>query len=394
MARTPERSRRRAAPVQLPDLLIELAAGRAPQGCQFDASLLELATDHRMTGLLCTWGLEHLDDRELRTWLVMHDLGVRAHLQHIWTVLESVVAALHEAGIQVATIKGVTAEARWFARQGERPCSDIDLLLSPHQLGQAAQAVAVLQPDHPWIPQLDRLVATHRVQAVTLRVDDVDVDLHLDLLKLGIPTRGSHDLWDRTVLYRLPGGAMVRVLDDTAALFHLLVHLNKDRFQRLLGYADVQRVMAGGRVDWGLLVLDARREGIEVAVLRTLETVVDELRIAWPADLTRPRGPRAFVWGLLWNRGIRLRGFEGRLRYRMRQNWIALLARRRSVEALWWWLREMWPPGVAVDLQYGEIRGPYLWKLFRGRVEAARKLRRRLKGLSRGKDATSGPAIE
>jgi hypothetical protein len=394
VARSAERSRRGGAPVQLPALLVELAAGRAPQGSRFDASELELATDHRMTGLLCTWGREHLVDRELRTWLVMHDLGVRAHLQHIWTVLESVVAALHAAGIQVATMKGVTAEARWYARQGERPCSDIDLLLSPHQLDRAAQAVAVLQADNPWIPQLDRLVAARRVQAVTLRVDNVDVDLHFDLLKLGIPTRGAHDLWDQTVLHRLPAGATVRVLDDTASLFHLLVHLNKDRFQRLLGYADIQRVMAGGRVDWDLLTLNARREGIEVAVLRTLETVVDELRLPWPTDLTRPRGPRAVVWGLLWNRGIRLRGSEGRLRYRMRQNWIALLARGRGVEALWWWLRKMWPPGVAVDLQYEGIRGPYLWKLFRGRFEASRELRRRLRGLSRREAATSGPATE
>jgi hypothetical protein len=347
-----------------------------------------------MTGLLFTWARDHLDDRELRTWLVMHDLAVRAHLERIWAVMESVLAALHTAGLQVATIKGVTAEARWYARQGERPCSDIDLLLSPHQLGRAAEAVAVLQPDHPWIPQLDRLVAAHRIQAVMLRVDEVDVDLHFDLLKLGIPTRGAHVIWDRTVPYDLPGGAKVQVLDDTSALFHLLVHLNKDRFQRLLGYADIQRVMASRGVDWDLLTADARREGIEVAVFRTLETVVDELRVPWPAELTRPRGPRAVIWGLLWNRGIRLRGYEGRLRYRMRQNWIALLARGRGVEALWWWLREMWPPRVAVDLQYEGIRGPYLWKLFRGRIEAARALRRRLAGLPARGEASYGPATE
>ena len=393
MARSAERSHRRA-PVQLPTALVELAAGREPQGGRFDASQFELVTDHRMTGLLCTWGRKHLDDRELRTRLVMHDLGVRAHLQHIWAVLESVTTALHSAGLQVATIKGVTAEARWYERPGERPCSDIDLLLSPYQLERAAEAVTVLQPDHPWLPQLDKLVAAHRIQAVTVRVDDVDVDLHFDLLKLGIPTLGANELWDRTVPFPLPSGATVRVLDDTGALLHLLVHLNKDRFQRLLGYADIQRVRAGGRIDWELLMHDARREGIEVAVLRTMETVVDELRIPWPAELTRPRGPRAVVWGLLWNRSIRLRGSEGRLRYRMRQNWIALLARGRAVEALWWWLREMWPPRVAVDLQYEGIHGPYLWKLFRGRIEAARTLRRRLAGSPHGDEVTSGPAPE
>jgi hypothetical protein len=54
----------------------------------------------------------------------------------------------------------------------------------------------------------------------------------------------------------------------------------------------------------------------------------------------------------------------------MRQNWIAILARGRTLEALWWWLREFWPPAEAVDLRYQGVRGPYVWKLFRGRFEA------------------------
>jgi hypothetical protein len=386
---------RRSAPIRLPSLLIDLAAGREPRwDDSWDASQLDVAADHRMTGLLCTWGRERLNDRELKTLLVMHDLGVRAHLDRVWTVLESVVSALEAASIEVATIKGVTTEARWYQRQGERPCSDVDLLLSPRQLDRAAETVSVLQPNHPWIPQLDRLVTSRRIQAVTLRVDNVDVDLHFDLLKLGIPTRGAHLLWDRTVSYRLPGGATVRVLDDTAALFHLLVHLNKDRFQRLLGYADIQRVIAGGGVDWELLLRDARREGIEVAVFRTLEVVLDELGIPWPSGVIRPRGVRAFLWGLLWHRGVRLRGFEGRLRYRMRQNWIAFLARGRGIEATRWWLREIWPPAVSVDLRYAEIRGPYAWKLFRGRLESARAHRARLAGLSRQSDASGQPQSE
>ena len=347
-----------------------------------------------MTGLLWTWGREHLSDRELKTWLLMHDLGVVAHQADVWSVLESVVARLDEVGIQFATIKGVTAEARWYQRRGERPCSDVDLLLAPHHLDRAAQAVAALQPDHAWIPHLNALVASRRVQAVTLRVDDMDVDLHFDLLKLGIPTWGAVELWRRTIAYDLPGGGTVRVLDDTTALLHFLVHLNKDRFQRLLGYADIQRIVARGAVDWELLQREALREGIEVAVLRTLGTVLDELSVPFPAELSRPRGLRSLVWSLLWRPSIRLRGSEGRLRFRMRQNWIAILARGRTWEALWWWLREFWPPEAAVDLRYHGVQGPYVWKLLRGRFEAALAHRRRLATLRQERAVARTPDSE
>ena len=372
---------------RLPSTLIDLAAGREPRTAAFDAEHLSLATDHRMAGLLWTWGRERLSDRELKTWLLMHDLGVGANQADVWRVLESVAARLDEVGIQFATIKGVTAEARWYERRGERPCSDVDLLLAPHQLDRAAQAVAALQPEHPWIPHLNGLVASRRVQAVTLRVDDMDVDLHFDLLKLGIPTRGAVEMWSRTFAYDLPGGGAVRVLDDTTALLHLLVHLNKDRFQRLLGYADIQRIVARGNVDWDLLQREARHEGIEVAALRTLETVFDELSITLPVELPRARGLRSLVWDFLWRPGIRLRGSEGRLRFRMRQNWIAILARGRAREAIWWWLREFWPPAEAVDLRYMGIRGPYVWKLFRGRFEAGLAHHRRVAMLRRQRAA-------
>jgi hypothetical protein len=403
VALRPDRRRRtQRVSSRPPALLLDLAAGRRPEAADIDADLCVAAADHRLTGLLWTWARERPLDREIQTRLVMKDLAVQAHLGRVWSVLESTVAQLDAAGIESATMKGVTAEARWYGRRGERPCSDVDLLLAPHQLDRAAETVAILQPDHPWVAHLEALVRSRRVQAVTLRVDGIQVDLHLDLLKLGIRTRGSAGLWDRTIPYPLPGGGSVRVLDDTSALMHLLVHLNKDRFQRLLGFADIARIVAGGQVDWDLLRRDAEREGIEVAVFRSLETVMEELELPWPAEVPRPRGPRALVWNVLWHRGIRLRGTEGRLRFRMRQNWIAVLARGRAREAMLWWMRDLWPSAAAVNRRYAGIRGPYAWKLLRGRVEAAilkrreiRRIRRHLSavGADRG-PSSDGPGTD
>jgi len=371
-------ARTQRKPRQLPQLLLDLAAGRDPQSAVIDAHVVKLGNEHRLTGLLWTWARDHLADVEMKTKLAQSDLYVQAHLVRVWKVLEESVAHLAAAGIEVATIKGVTAEARWYGRRGERPCSDVDLLLSPRQLDQVAEAVRLLEPDHSSVPYIAPLAATGRIQGVTTHVGGLEVDLHFDLLKLGIPTRQSSEVWNLTSAYPLPGGGSVRVLDDTTALVHLLVHLNKDRFQRLLGYADIARIIAGGRVEWERLERFARGEGINVSTFRTLEVVLGELSLPWPAELERPSGPRARLWNVIWPPRIRLRGTEGRLRFRKRQDWIALLARGRLLEALGWWLREMWPPAPVVEVRYADIRGPYLWKLFWGRVNTARRMHERL----------------
>ena len=132
-----------------------------------------------------------------------------------------------------------------------------------------------------------REVGADLVSALEPHVGGLEVDLHFDLLKLGIPTRQSSEVWNLTSAYLLPGGGSVRVLDDTTALAHLLVHLNKDRFQRLLGYADIARIIARGQVDWERLERFARGEGIIVSTFRTLEVVLGEFSLPWPVELER-----------------------------------------------------------------------------------------------------------
>jgi hypothetical protein len=370
----------------LPGLLIDLAAARRPgehEEDELDDGLLTLSRDHRMTGLLWTWARQHCHDRDVAMSLAVEDLRIQAHLVRLAGVLETCVERLAALGLDVATIKGLTAEARWYDRRGERLCSDVDLLLAPDQIDRVAEVVETLQPDHPWQPFVTELALSGRIQAVTMRVDGIEVDLHLDLLKLGFPTRQTAEIWQRTSVFELPGGATVRVLDDTSALMHLLVHLNKDRFQRLLGYADIARVIRTGNVDWPSFLQLARGEGLQTAVLCSLEVVLQTLRLRWPSELPRPRSPRAWLWRAAWHPGIRLRGTEGRLRFRRRQDWLFLMARGRTVEAAGWWFRDLWPPRSIVEQRYAHIRGPYVWKVIRGRAATARHFRDAVAGESR-----------
>jgi hypothetical protein len=375
---------RRPPPDPLPRLLVDLAADRDPGPVAIGPGQIAVALEHRMTGLLWSWGQTQELTSERRVWLVKHDLGVRAHAKQLWSLIEDLSTRLSDAGLDVAVLKGVVAEARFYDRTGERPCSDVDLWLAPAHLGRASEVVAAIQPDHPWIGRLDPLVATGRIQAVTLQAAGIDVDLHFDPFKLGFRTRVLDQLWERTIQVASPTGVEVRTLDDTTSLLHFVLHLNKDRFQRLLGYVDVRRVVDRGAVDWDALELLAEREGVQLAVFETLRTVADDLGVAPLGPVPRSGGPKVLLWRLLWRRNVRLRGVEGRLRFRMRQNVIALLARGRAREAFWWWFREMWPPDEAVELRYGRTRGPYVYRLFRGRLVATWEHRR---VLSRRRDA-------
>jgi hypothetical protein len=363
---------------RLPPILLDLAAMRSPAPWQLDQRLIATAREHRMGGLLWSWARNHDGDDELKRQLAVSDLRMQSHLLRVSSVLQTCVARLDTAGIDVITIKGVTSEARWYERRGERPCSDVDLLLPPHEIHRVRDVVRLLDPQHPWAAFVAELAVARDIQSVTLQVDGIEVDLHLDLLKLGIRTRQATDVWRSSRDHPLPDGRSVRVLDATTALTQMLVHLNKDRFQRLLGYADVARIVHAGQVDWEQLERFARREGLEVAVLRTLEAVLGELALPWPDGLDRPRSPRARMWDVLWSPRIRLRGSEGRLRFRKRQDWLAFLARGRAVEALRWWVRELWPPAPIVRTRYADIPGPYVWKVLRGRMRTARVQRETL----------------
>jgi len=355
----------RSRPPWPPQPLIDLAAGRDPGHIELTPELLEAAFEHRMGGLLWSYAKARVPCDDLTRRLAAHDLRAQAHLMRLRSLLGWCVVELSQAGIDVASFKGPITESRWYDRTGERPCSDVDLWLSPHQLDRAGDALEVLQPDHPWVAFFGDLALAGAVQTVTLKVEGIEVDLHLDLLKTGLPTVGQDEIWERTEWFELGDGTSVRVLDPATALFHFLVHLNKDRFQRLLGYADAARIIDGG-VDWRVFDALARSEGLERCAAQSYAVVVSDLRRPDLAVGLVPHGVCAAAWSVLWRRHIRLWGTEGRRRFRWRQLSIVLLAEHRSLRvrssAL---LRELFPPTEVLEAQGRPVAARHMWELFR-----------------------------
>ena len=350
--------------------LLELAAGRPLPAVDDHDELGRSALEHRMSGLL--WSAISAGAIEgppaWRERLAGADLVTRSRHQRLWRTLADVTRQLDAVGVPVAAFKGVTAEHRWYARMGDRPCVDLDLVVHPEHLDRIDAVIEAVQPGHPLQGQVGQLVAHGRLQSVELlTADGVSIDLHADAFKLWLPSRRDV-VWSRTVELDTPDGATVRALDAEASLVHFLIHLTKDRFRWLLGYADVARVAATTDLDHEFVAWWVRTEGLDVHYRAALDTVMRTLALDLPAS--SPRGPRALVWHAVWRPAIRLRGDEGLVRFRQRQVWATLLARGRTTAKARFLARKVVPTPELVGYRRPG-GGPVLWRLTWGRASDA-----------------------
>ena len=375
-------------------MLVDLAAGRTPApgavgGADAEA-LLVSALDHGMVGLLWSHVRAAEPGFALRTRLAGLDALTRRRHEHLWGALAATRDRLAAVGAGFVTIKGVTAEARWYGRAGERPSSDVDVLLAPTELGRADAVVAAFDPAHPLARVMPDLVAAGVVQSVDLRVADVAVDVHFDLCKLGYPMRDPQAVWARTVEHPMPAGPPVRVLASEDALVHFLVHANKDSFPRLIGCADVVRVMAEPDLDWDVVGRTLGTEGLETVAARALDVITRALAVP-PGPLRIPPGVRRRVWGITWPDRVVLLGSTGTVRSR-RQEVLPVLVHGRGGAAAGSAVRVVFPAPAAVHHRYADLPGGYLRRLARGRWDGGRARRAALRARERAAAGASSAA--
>ncbi len=363
--------------------LIEVAAGRGLPNVSDPMPMLRSALAHGMAGLLLT-EVEGTDQswRPLVLGLLRaRQASVEAWHQRLWSGLESIVGLLDDLGVEVAIAKGVAAEARWYSRLGERPCNDLDLLLSPAHLGRIDDIIEAVEPSHPLCGKTRRLAEQGFLQSIDLVHEGVPIDLHWDILKIGIPSRNCDAIWERTVPFPLRNRSSLRALDPETSYVHFLVHLNKDRFRRLLGFVDASRVYYREELDGGAVDRLVRADGLKTSVDASWSIVVSTLGLDAPTPRPTP-GVRALIWQLAWPPSVRLRAAESRIRFRHRQYLIALLSPGRTTEALRCWLRGRSPPAellAYVHSDYARRWGgnsvtdtPHtrMWSLTIGKVKA------------------------
>ena len=335
--------------------LFDIAAGRGLPKVSDPMPMLRSAMAHGMSGLLLT-EVERTDQSWRRLVLGLlraRQVTVEAWHQRLWNGLDGILAVFDDMGVEVAIAKGVAAEARWYSRLGERPCNDLDLLIAPSDLHRIDDIIAAVEPSHPLCGKTRRLAEEGFLQSIDLDYCGVPIDLHWDIMKIGIPSRNCEAIWERTVSIGLPSGRSIRTLDPGTSWVHFLVHLNKDRFRRLLGFVDAARVYEHEELDHDAVDRLIAGDGIKTCVDVSWNIVVSTLELSFPTRRTTP-GIQSLIWHYAWRPSIRLRAQDSKIRYRHRQYLIALLSRGRTIEAIRSWVRGRFPPAELLAYVHSE----------------------------------------
>lgn len=355
--------------------LIDIAAGREANPPIDETEFVRSAGEHRLAGL-AFWAAEagfiELGTAARRD-LAGAKLATAAHNRKVAGAAASVMSEIEDAGHHVAIFKGVATESRWYPEPGTRPSADADLLLRPGA-GDLDTLIGRLVPDHPLQGRISGLVERGHIQSIDFQWNDIWIDLHFDPFKVGIPLAGLGRLWDHMGDVELDG-EVFRALGAEASLLQAAIHLQKDRFSRLYGFADVAFIAGSPGLDWEMARALADDLGLAVHFNETLAVVGEVLRLSIPYDA----GLRSAVWRAIWPERSRLRGSVGMTRRVRTHYWIPFTMRGRRLDALRFWYRKVVPPGDIVDYMHPNTSGPYPLRViqYRSRLVKERHARNR-----------------
>ncbi|HSJ33830.1 MAG TPA: nucleotidyltransferase family protein [Acidimicrobiia bacterium] len=364
-------------------LLVDLAAGRPIDPAGIDATVVESAEDHRMTGLLLdevrTAGVEV--DRQVWARLEALDLQASVGRNRLVEAAASIHDRLAAVGIDHLFFKGIVEAYRVFEAPGHRPFADIDVCLAPGE--SLTRAVLALEPDFPDADALDDLVEGGYTSTVGFFTAGVPIDLHIDVVRVGRGARHPAQWWEATTGVAVPGVGDLRALDREASFAVFVLHQARDRFRYLIGCAEfVRRLRAG--VDLGRVKALVEAEGLWDQLAVAIEVLSSEVGIETP--VTAPASWRTRLWRRLWSPDIRLLGTEGRVRNPRLGSWLMpLTARGRAWETLRWIGRSALPPDARLRRLHPEARGPYLWRVVTTRITS------RWRRLAARRHQASGP---
>ena len=362
--------------------LLAVAADRPLERVTSD-HIVEMAIEHRMAGLLASRVESGQIDLDPESWnrLQEADMVGWARNRMLADVAVKLVSTAASLGLRVSIMKGLATEARWYDRPGERPSYDIDLVVHPDDLNLVPLLVEVLHPSHSLLPDLAGLIRSGHLQSLDLKLNDLPIDLHWDPLKLELVRARRPDMvWDRVEQVEVKTGGLVPAFDPEYALIGHLLHLNRDRFRYLLGFADVARILQRTELDWGFIERVLAVEGLKVPVAMSLATVIEGLHLKVRPPLSSGTGPKAQIWKRAWPPDQQLLGIPHSARQTHRQFLIPVTGSGRTVETLLGYLRRLIPPPTLINYYYPHVRGPYFWKLLFARFR--RRARRRRLGVT------------
>lgn len=241
-------------------------AGTAPA---WDA-VLDLAERHRVLPLVQqalrdakSWRLPEAARTRLDA-AARQDAVIGLRLEH---ALRTLLATLCQAGIPTLVIKGPALAHQVYPRPELRPYGDLDLVCHPAdypRLYRALLAAGYQSPDPAGDlrPNADAL-ESYFPRPFTSPVADAAIEIHFDILQLGLFERQHSEFW-RDAEWLDAAGLRMRVLAPAHQVLQVAAHVHRHGYARLLWLVDLDRVVRrfAPRLDGRSLMVHARAEGM------------------------------------------------------------------------------------------------------------------------------------
>jgi hypothetical protein len=227
------------------------------------------------------------------------------HSDALFAALARVLGVLARVGVEPIVLKGPALASTIYPTRDLRPFGDLDLLIHPDELDRADAALHTLDYA-PYANKSTEVDDFHRVYAQLGH--DCVVELHTDLLQLGLPTVCGATLWERAERWDLPEWERPALLLGLEhQLLHLCVHLHLHGYRRLIWFIDLERLLLlrGAEVHWDDLWAMADAEGVTLSVRHALLLARELLDARLPPEALRaarvdPLGE--LLHGALWPR--------------------------------------------------------------------------------------------
>lgn len=337
-----------------------------------DAVVAESAVEHRISGLVLaaiTAGELHADVVTSRR-LAIHQVALKQRHDQLAAGCRLVDDKLGRLGFAWMLFKGLSAEARWYESAGDRPATDLDILIEPAAVDRILDVIDALDDRFALASTAAGAVRDHHLQHLELTVGTTPVDLHTDYLKVGVPTRQHNHLWATAHMLEI-GGRQLHVPSPEWALIGQVLHLNKDGFSYLGPVMEIDRIASTGGLDWELVSALVAGEGLETPFWCSLERVSELL--GKHIGPTAPTRARDRLWQSTWPVETSLQGNEGRTAATARQMWLAATVSGRGGDASREIKRQFLPSRDLFAVAAGATldRGPYFRRLT---IDRARRL--------------------
>lgn len=294
-------------------------AAKAASGVRSWDLVADLATQHRISSfVLSHLRAAHLPDAaSVRSRLQDALLESVARVAALDSELRSVIRILNQAGIAPLALKGPALARNVYPAPHFRPYDDIDVAVQGRDIEEAATALAVAGYRQVGKSSLKGTPVPRFHLQFQGPVGGVVVELHSDVLQLGLPPVCENERWARAMPLVSFEGAMTLAPSDQ--LVQLAVHAHKHGYCRLIWLKDLDMVARHAeRIDWDLVVSTTVWEGLQGPVWYGLALSQELLGTPLPHDLLdrlSPGLPIRALYRCIWPRH-RIALLQGRMHRR------------------------------------------------------------------------------